>query len=99
MPANLLAPLFANPTPTLIGGFTLALLLILFDTDTVISVNIPGPRRITAAAVVAIGASVVYVVGRHGVTGLFDQLASSTIGLGLIGVFLAFLFGRMDLSL
>jgi hypothetical protein len=99
MPTAAFTSLLTNPTPTLIGGFTLAILLILFDTDTVISVNIPGPRRITAAAVVAIGASVVYVLGRHGVTGLFDQLASSTIGLGLIGVFLAFLFGRMDLSI
>ncbi len=82
-----------DPNLILLGSIAAAVLIVLLDLDSGVSIDPPGPRRFGAAAIIAASGSVTYFLMRHGVQALLDKLASNIIGFVIIGgLVLAYLF-------
>lgn len=77
-------------------GVATALLLLDFNEDVPVSLNLPGSRRrLGAAASIIITGTVVSLVADVGIMSIFVRLRSELFSFGIVGLILiAFWFGR-----
>lgn len=86
---EIIQTLLSNPVTTLFASLGLAGFIVLFDIDTGISYNIPGPGRLTLAGMIAGGGSIFYFFARGGLSAFAGEIAAGIFGALVTGVVIA----------
>lgn len=94
MQTEIIQSLLSNPVLTLFSSLGLAAFIILFDVDTGISYNIPGPGRLGLAGIIAGAGSVFYFFARGGLQAFAGEIAAGIFGALVTGVVIAKLLNK-----